>query len=372
MSYLDSLRCDPSKGKVAYSFSSRSDYLAKLNGFVVQSFLKANSTDHYEHEVHARTEYEFDCGRSETIISHGQIFYSFNGSIVHLNSHHGDHELTCNEDHKDIIEKLKTEIRSNNPLRGKFVQVVTCDDEFRVNIKNPPTTELAECILDASTAADLFENTIDQLDIGADNGIILYGPPGTGKSMVCKAVAHAALKKGYTVCLVTQLINFSQLAYFVDRYLAPCIVIFEDIDSYAGERLQGEGRFIADLLQMLSGIEQRERAVVSIATTNHLDLLDKAVRNRPVRFNRKYALDLPSDHQIDMLIDKYFGVEVICPAQKSLCYQRGYTGSHIAELKRTVSNITRREKCDEGQAFERAIQTVEKHFPSHTKTLGFN
>jgi SpoVK/Ycf46/Vps4 family AAA+-type ATPase len=127
----------------------------------------------------------------------------------------------------------------------------------------------------------------------------------------------------------------------------------------------------ADFLQMLSGLTERREQRVVIATTNHLDALDEAIRNRPVRFNRKYRFPDPTNEQIDHLLELHFGEAVIPTSLKSKCHDLSFTGAHISEVKRTSELLAHKRRLPMQEVFADAVQAVQDHFTPKPKSVGF-
>jgi transitional endoplasmic reticulum ATPase len=87
-------------------------------------------------------------------------------------------------------------------------------------------------------------------------------------------------------------------AFVKARTLAPCLMLFEDVDSLVGEKVR------SFFLNEVDGLENNT-GILMIATTNHgilsccdlrchlmmvaVENLDPALAKRPTRFDRKYA-----------------------------------------------------------------------------------
>lgn len=71
------------------------------------------------------------------------------------------------------------------------------------------------------------------------------------------------------------------------RAEAPCVLIFEDLDSM----ITPSNR--AFFLNELDGLEDND-GLLMVGTTNHFDRLDPSLSNRPSRFDRKYKFDNPT------------------------------------------------------------------------------
>ena len=130
-------------------------------------------------------------------------------------------------------------------------------------------------------------------------GIILHGLPGNGKTVSIKAlinelagrqdsVASLYVKSFETKCNTAQ---YSVRQIFTQaRRCAPCLLIFEDLDSLVGDEVRSY------FLNEVDGLESND-GILMIGSTNHLDRLDPAIAKRPSRFDRKYHFRLPGEEE---------------------------------------------------------------------------
>jgi SpoVK/Ycf46/Vps4 family AAA+-type ATPase len=132
-------------------------------------------------------------------------------------------------------------------------------------------------------------------------GFLLFGPPGTGKTFLMKALAK---KMDYKILYVqtSELLNSlygetekSISKLFKDaRKNAPCIILFDEIDSI-GKRRSSEdhvtSRVLNTLLQELDGMASKKN-VIFVAITNVPHLLDPALI-RPGRIDKIIYMPLP-------------------------------------------------------------------------------
>ncbi|KAI8933543.1 hypothetical protein NX059_009280 [Plenodomus lindquistii] len=70
------------------------------------------------------------------------------------------------------------------------------------------------------------------------------------------------------------------------RDMAPCLLIFEDLDSLVGDKVPSY------FLNEVDGLEDND-GILMIGSTNHLDRLDPAISKRRSRFDRKYHFEMP-------------------------------------------------------------------------------
>ena len=115
--------------------------------------------------------------------------------------------------------------------------------------------------------------------------ILLYSIPGNGKTCLINIMCQELIKKydGIIVCIDTQreLDNYTKImAKF--RQVEPDRKIITIIEDF--ERLAKDEYYSALLLQLLDGNEQLD-SIVTIATTNYPENLEKRWTCRPSRFN---------------------------------------------------------------------------------------
>ena len=358
----------------SYTWSSASTYAFQVRAFVTQTYLRKICDDCLEMGACLPAEFEYDHERRAVFLNSGNLAFSIQGRLYHYRADVGEcsQSLCSNADISELVTTLKREIKENNPLRRKHLQLVASQGDFRGVMKPVPSTTFSKLVLDPLTAEDIFDNTILQMEnLTSGNGIILHGRPGTGKSLTCQAIVHEAIQRGLSTCYVMGEADFSGLDRFLQEFLDPCIVIFEDIDAFACNRFEQGSSVFADFLQMLSGLTERREQRVVIATTNHLDALDEAIRNRPVRFNRKYRFQDPTNEQIDHLLELYFGAALIPPLLKRICHDQGFTGAHISEVKRTTEMLAHKRRLTLPEVFADAVHVVQGHFSPQTKQVGF-
>lgn len=76
------------------------------------------------------------------------------------------------------------------------------------------------------------------------------------------------------------------------RKQSPCLLVFEDLDSLVTDAVRSY------FLNEVDGLESND-GILMIGSTNHLERLDKGIRNRPSRFDRKYLFPVPGLEERD-------------------------------------------------------------------------
>ncbi|RYP61989.1 hypothetical protein DL771_009929 [Monosporascus sp. 5C6A] len=139
------------------------------------------------------------------------------------------------------------------------------------------------------------EELYKEFQVPWKRGVILHGLPGNGKTVSIKALMSRLRKRddpipSLYVKSFEDLCSGPQYAikavFGAARKMAPCLLIFEDLDSLVTEDTRSY------FLNEVDGLESND-GILMIGSTNHLDKLDPAIRDRPSRFDRKYYYRLP-------------------------------------------------------------------------------
>ncbi|EJT50527.1 ATP-dependent Zn protease [Trichosporon asahii var. asahii CBS 2479] len=146
-----------------------------------------------------------------------------------------------------------------------------------------------DVILDADFKKNLREDytgflkgrkTYKELGVPWKRGLIFLGPPGNGKTSALKAIMGEVGVPSLYVRSVRTQENLATI-FKGARDMAPCLLIFEDLDSM----IDDDNR--SYFLNEVDGMDSND-GLLMIATTNHFDRLDPGLSNRPSRFDRKY------------------------------------------------------------------------------------
>jgi hypothetical protein len=150
--------------------------------------------------------------------------------------------------------------------------------------------------------------------VPAKRGIVLYGQPGNGKTVLTRLCAKYALEANMNVVVIEgrrqSRLTYDRASMGLGDELrrgaarAPALLIFEDIDLHCESRKpkepsgstlrqQDPQQSLSELLDFLDGVEPTDGYVL-IASTNHLENLDNALR-RPGRLDVEIEVS-PPDH----------------------------------------------------------------------------
>jgi SpoVK/Ycf46/Vps4 family AAA+-type ATPase len=142
--------------------------------------------------------------------------------------------------------------------------------------------------------------------------ILLSGPPGNGKTSVAEGIAEALAVQFFTVRYDALVGSFlgetnTRLARLFDyARTVPCVLFFDEFDSIGKER--GDNHETGEIKRVVSfllmQIDQLPSYVVTVAATNHAELLDRAVWRR---FQLRLSMPQPSFDGLAAFVERQFG-----------------------------------------------------------------
>ncbi|MFT7575626.1 MAG: ATP-dependent 26S proteasome regulatory subunit [Alphaproteobacteria bacterium] len=169
------------------------------------------------------------------------------------------------------------------------IEDVTAED---IVLTDEHLTVLQRNIIDLYTRRDILEEN----GIPARRGILLHGPPGTGKTFACRFLCHKL--EGVTCLFVTgsSLLNVGAIFSFA-RLLQPAVLFLEDVDLiFATREINLYSTALGDLLDQMDGLRSRENISV-VLTTNAIDRLEAAIKDRPGRISQCIYMGAPAPAQ---------------------------------------------------------------------------
>lgn len=203
----------------------------------------------------------------------------------------------------DFLMKISFEV---SDLRGKSIEFYNMSQGWVK--QNIPLKTFSDIYLPEHQMEDLQM----YMEVFEEENILLryllVGAPGTCKTETMLVLANEANKRGITVMKTTIDEHMKDKAQ-VAKFLAPCILIFDDIDTSLGNRERGGGSpYLSYFLDMMDGTEKLPPNVGIIATTNSYDLLDIAAQ-RPGRFHKTILFDEITPENIKSIIKKSIKLE---------------------------------------------------------------
>jgi AAA+ superfamily predicted ATPase len=166
-------------------------------------------------------------------------------------------------------------------------------------------------------------------------GLLLVGPPGNGKTQSIKALLQ---QLGQPVVFVKSFSSREERAdegirkvFQRARRLAPAVLVLEDLDCLVPEEHRSA------LLNELDGFALNT-GLLTIATTNHPEKLDRSILDRPSRFDRKFHFPLPGEAERAEYIARWVAAQVpamqlSAEGQRRVAERsRGFTFAYLKEL----------------------------------------
>ncbi len=177
--------------------------------------------------------------------------------------------------------------------------------------------------------------------------VLLSGPPGNGKTSYAEAVAEALALPFFIVrydALVGSYLgetNTRLRKLFDYVRTQPCVLFFDEFDSIGKERGDthetGEIKRVVSFLLMQ--IDQLPSYVLTIAATNHAELLDRAVWRR---FQLRLAFPAPQTSEISAFLQKIMESWSEKPKVSAMTLAEQLGALSYAEARDFCQNVRRR------------------------------
>jgi hypothetical protein len=170
-------------------------------------------------------------------------------------------------------------------------------------------------------------------------GVLLHGAPGTGKTHTVSYLM-GQMPLATIVVLSGAALQMIGSACSVARVLQPSVIVVEDVDLIAEQRMPHRGGhpLLFELLNEMDGLGE-DVDVTFLLTTNRADMLEQALAQRPGRVDHAAELPLPDADARRRLIELYQGSLVLDLADTATVIERteGVTASFIKELLRKAA-----------------------------------
>jgi cell division protease FtsH len=139
-------------------------------------------------------------------------------------------------------------------------------------------------------------------------GVLLYGPPGTGKTHTVRYLLSQLVDVTAFV-LSGQSLALIGMACGMARVLQPSLVILEDVDLIAADRSfgpMGTNPLLFEVLNQIDGLGD-DVDVTFMLTTNRVDILERALAERPGRVDAAVEIEAPDANGRARLFSLYGG-----------------------------------------------------------------
>ncbi len=172
------------------------------------------------------------------------------------------------------------------------------DEQFIVN--QTILDLLKRNVIDLHTRRDVLKS----VGVPIRRGILFYGPPGTGKTYACRYLS-SRLPKTTKIYVAGPALTQVSAVFSLARLMKPSCVFLEDADLvYAGRDMQLQSSVLGDLLDHMDGL-QRNDEITIIVTTNSLDRMEQAIKDRPGRISQLIYFGPPASELRQKYLRQY-------------------------------------------------------------------
>jgi hypothetical protein len=248
----------------------------------------------------------------------------------------------------DFLSEFRRRMQNRSVLKGQVITLVMGEygpSAAGVTFHARPELAASDVILpegllqkvsDHTLGIAKHRDTLNQYGQHLKRGILLYGKPGTGKTHTVRYLLSQS--EGATAILLSggSLARISEAATMA-RALQPSIVVLEDCDLIAEDRSFGHGPqpLLFEVLDAMDGLDN-DADVAFVLTTNRVDMLERALAQRPGRVDLAVDIPLPAQAERIGLVNLYArGIPFSAHAvQDAAARTEGTTASFARELVR--------------------------------------
>jgi predicted AAA+ superfamily ATPase len=273
-------------------------------------------------------------------------------------------------------------------LRGQVVSFIHNDFDYHgasseLTFVARPQVRAEEVILPEGTLERVVRHVVgiaehrDALRAAGQHlkrGVLLYGPPGTGKTHLVRHLLSrtpgttAVLLSGRTLSLLNEATALAQA-------MAPAIVVLEDCDLVAEHRGGDTNALLFETLQAMDGLAP-DADIAFILTTNRVDLLERALVERPGRVDLAVEIAKP-DLESRQRLFRLYAAELLAAGHLTegavhiaASRTEGVTASFTKELIRRVAiNAAQHERPPRDADVRQALDEMMSDAESLTRTL---
>ncbi|MGY4158177.1 ATP-dependent Clp protease adapter protein ClpS [Bradyrhizobium sp. USDA 4461] len=252
------------------------------------------------------------------------------------------------------FDELERALQSARSYRGKIISLAA-DPKYSgrsggVTVHRWPPVSRDDVILPEKALKLLDRNILSfvrtrdalrSLGQSTRKGILLYGPPGTGKTHTIRYLA-TNLTGQTTLIIAAEQVEFLGVYMNLARLLQPALVVIEDVDLIARNRVQMrvpcEESLLNKLLNEMDGLKE-DADILFLLTTNRPEELEAALAGRPGRIDQAIEVPVPDANGRDKLVRLYGKGLPLTDAivDEAVRRSEGAAAAFIKELMRRIA-----------------------------------
>lgn len=200
-----------------------------------------------------------------------------------------------------IFKNKMIEVSFEQEVKDAFGDIERNEKVDPIFLEKPPVTD-HDIILDEDTRGIIQRTIIDfherreeliKVGLPGRRGVLFYGPPGTGKTYTCRYISHRLDTATTIVAAGVALLHIKSICN-IARMLQPSIVILEDVDLvYSARDRNFYTTALGELMDELDGFNPEDH-IIFILTTNAIERVEAAIRERPGRISQCVYFGAPS------------------------------------------------------------------------------
>ncbi|MBI5367367.1 MAG: ATP-binding protein [Planctomycetes bacterium] len=206
--------------------------------------------------------------------------------------------LHADGDAQPLLSAWELYVRRHHPLRNRVIhptgEILTFERHYSWDDLYLPAALKADLRSFVEMQFCYPRAVLAHLGIRRRRGAILHGRPGSGKTLIGRILA-STLKASFIWATPASLGGEDGIQETLElaRLLAPTVLFLEDLDILAEDRATSSMTVgLGELMNQLDGCPG-DHEILTIATTNRLEVVEDAIRNRPGRFDRLFEIPPP-------------------------------------------------------------------------------
>jgi hypothetical protein len=180
------------------------------------------------------------------------------------------------------------DVEEPEQLKVSFNQIDPVSDDDLV-IEEDVRRMLLRNVVDLHERRELLK----AFGVPVRRGVLLYGPPGTGKTYACRYLCGKLPNTTRIMVGGSALLKVGHV-FQLARLLQPAVLFLEDVDLvFMSRDVNLYSSVLGELLDHMDGLRPFED-IGFVLTTNAIDRMEAAVRDRPGRISQCIHFDAPS------------------------------------------------------------------------------